>query len=588
MAIKAFTRKTSGPTSSEEFLKDYENLLKRNRGGGSIVGYDTSSNTPMYLGTSVADPMGLGQQVSNKTQDSNTSDVSETVELFNKVLNSLTDETNTNDVMEVYDFLDNYFANELPNLTQEQKQQILPTLGNLINRTGEIINERSVNAEAYGEGLKNPYMPISPKYSNDLSAKENYASGQGFGLLNYQANQTADKALNTATELRDITKKEYEDKKNLLSRMQYGEEYAPLREENKRFNELKQKLVSEGKTDESGRPLDESGRIKLIEGFEYAPDGTVRKVQEETQPNILEGFQKWLGGAKDTARNVVKDIRGATGDTIDALAYAIPGTSNRKDTGFSEWVAGRDTPHTLSAAEPENLQAGTGLSRLRDDMSYSPSYLSSRPDFSQIGLKRAIGNVAGIQDQSALTPKNNVSPDGQSIMGVSRFSKATTPTSNTLPEFKPEEPRRPQMSYSMDDLGRIVDSMMSKGYSNRAEAEAVARADINRFGNEYMPSGGSSMGNVGVGSNNPSVSGSGSNYQGGQSNNNSGTGYTYTPRTSGDPMGLANTANIGTPNYVMPTVGVGSNQPSTQSSNQSSGGLMSTISNLLSNLFRRK
>ena len=71
-----------------------------------------------------------------------------------------------------------------------------------------------------------------------------------------------------------------------------------------------------------------------------------------------------------------------------------------------------------------------------------------------------------------------------------------------------------------------------------------------------MPSGGSSMGNVGVGSNNPSVSGSGNNYQGGQSNNNSGTGYTYTPRTSGDPMGLANTANIGTPNYVMPTVGV--------------------------------
>ena len=53
-------------------------------------------------------------------------------------------------------------------------------------------------------------------------------------------------------------------------------------------------------------------------------------------------------------------------------------------------------------------------------------------------------------------------------------------------------------------------------------------------------------------------------------------------------MTYSNLANIGTSNFVMPTVGVGSNQPSTQSSNQSSGGLMSTISNLLSNLFRRK
>ena len=31
------------------------------------------------------------------------------------------------------------------------------------------------------------------------------------------------------------------------------------------------------------------------------------------------------------------------------------------------------------------------------------------------------------------------------------------------------------MSYSMDDLGRIVESMMSRGYNNRAEAEAVAK-----------------------------------------------------------------------------------------------------------------
>lgn len=586
MAIKAFTRKTSGPTSSEEFLKDYENLLKRNRGGGSIVGYDTSSNTPMYLGTSVVDPMGLGQTVSTKTQDSNTSDVSQTVELFNQVLNSLTDNVDTNDVIQVYDFLDNYFNNELPNLTEEQKKQVLPVISNLLNRTGEIINNRSSNADAYQQGMNNPYTPTLPQYANDSAAKENYAGGQGFGLLNYQTNQTADELLKGYTELRDIYKDEYSAKKALLDRMKYSQEYAPLREENKKYNETKQRLIGEGKIDESGRSLDESGRIKLIEGFEYAPDGTVRKVQEETRPNILDSFQNWLGSAKNTTSNAVKNVRGAVGDTIDAVAYSIPGSDKRKDTGFSEWVAGRDTPHTISAAEPETLQAGTGLSRLREDMSYSPSYLASRPDFGEIGLKRAVGNVAGIQDQSALTPKNIVNPSGQDMTGMSRVSKGGVPMSTILPEIK-QEPKRQQMSYSMDDLGRIVDAMMSKGYNNRAEAEAVAKADLNRYGNEYMPTGGSSSSNIGVGSNQPQTSYENNSYKSG-GKGSSGTSLTYTPRTSSDPMGLANTANIGTPNYIMPTVGVGSNQPSTQSSNQSNGGLMSTISNLLSNLFRRK
>ena len=217
-------------------------------------------------------------------------------------------------------------------------------------------------------------------------------------------------------------------------------------------------------------------------------------------------------------------------------------------------------------------------------MSYSPTALAGRPDFSQIGLKRSIGNVAGIQDQSAITGNKQVSPDGQSISGVSRFSQATAPSSTTIPEsiFSSQE-SRPSRTYSESDLGAIVDSMMSKGYNNRAEAEAVARADINRFGNEYLPSGGSSN-NVGIGSNQPSTQQSGQ-----QSSNNTSRANTYTaPTTSNNAMTYSNLSNIGTPNFVMPTVGVGSNQPSNQSNGSNSNSLMSTISNLLSNLFRRK
>ena len=68
---------------------------------------------------------------------------------------------------------------------------------------------------------------------------------------------------------------------------------------------------------------------------EYANQIQDYKAPEKENTNkVMDEFKNWLSGAKDTASNVVKNVRGATGDTIDALAYAIPGTSNRKDTGF--------------------------------------------------------------------------------------------------------------------------------------------------------------------------------------------------------------------------------------------------------------
>lgn len=43
-------------------------------------------------------------------------------------------------------------------------------------------------------------------------------------------------------------------------------------------------------------------------------------------------------------------VRQAVGNTIDSAAYAIPGSSTRQDTGFSEWVAGGPTTNTKAQA----------------------------------------------------------------------------------------------------------------------------------------------------------------------------------------------------------------------------------------------
>lgn len=587
MAIKAFTRKTSGPTTSDEFLKDYENLLKRNKGGGTFMGYDTSSQTPIYLGTSVADPTGLG---ATPISVSNTGAITD----YSKVDPSEVDiETLTPEE------LAQFYYN--PNLSDLEKNYIINVL-NWMEETSGLIDESTqtnqvadlLNQEASAETQMDSVGNNENIASPVIGPTTRY-SGKYARLTDQQISMFTPDVQESVKLLRDVERTQED--ADVINKYAGKLNSKIEAERQQKTNEAKKYIPNDlnkaygemtGQTpDQIQKNLENSKQAEtwndIPEGFEMNAEGTgiVRKKESNDMGSAINELLSFIG---NKAGEGIKNVRGAVGDTIDSLAYAIPGTSNRKDTRFSEWVAGRDTPHTVSAAEPETAQAGSGLTRLRDDMSYSPNALAGRPDFSQIGLKRSIGNVAGIQDQSAITGNKQVSPDGQSIMGVSRFSQSTTPTSTTLPKFNPQQQEsRPSRTFDQSQLGSIVDAMMSKGYNNRAEAEAVARADINRFGNEYLPSGGSSN-NVGVGSNQPQTQQSGQ-----QSSNNTSRANTYTaPTTSNNAMTYSNLSNIGTPNFVMPTVGVGSNQPSTSSSSSNSNSLMSTISNILSNLFRRK
>jgi hypothetical protein len=588
MAIKAFTRKTSGPTTSDEFLKDYENLLKRNKGGGTFMGYDTSSQTPIYLGTSVADPTGIGGIDQTNLDNSVTDDYSTIDPSFVDISTLTPDE-----------LLQFYTNPQLDENTKLIIEQLVPELSDTtqINQNTDNLNQATNQYEKINQGITDINEQYTPNSETNL-LKRNYSRSVNPTQQRYTGDAaiTDEQIAQLPAEYQDIMRIIRDNARFLQDAPQEIEAIRKANEEQRqKENAVKGTVTNDinqayskmtGQTpDQMQKNLENSKQAEtwndIPEGFEMNAEGTgiVRKKESNDMGSAINELLSFIG---NKAGEGIKNVRGAVGDTIDSLAYAIPGTSNRKDTGFSEWVAGRDTPHTVSAAEPETAQAGSGLTRLRDDMSYSPTALAGRPDFSQIGLKRSIGNVAGIQDQSAITGNKQVSPDGQSISNVSRFSQATAPTSTTLPQFNVQE-SRPSRTFDQSQLGSIVDAMMSKGYSNRAEAEAVARADINRFGNEYLPSGGSSN-NVGVGSNQPQTQQSGQ-----QSSNNTSRANTYTaPTTSNNAMTYSNLSNIGTPNFVMPTVGVGSNQPSTSSSSSNSNSLMSTISNILSNLFRRK
>jgi len=58
---------TQGPKDASAYLKQLEDLLKRNTGQGLFVGQDTSSNIPMYLPGKVVNPTGLSETPSTQT-----------------------------------------------------------------------------------------------------------------------------------------------------------------------------------------------------------------------------------------------------------------------------------------------------------------------------------------------------------------------------------------------------------------------------------------------------------------------------------------------------------------------------------------
>lgn len=588
MAIKAFTRKTSGPTSSDEFLKDYENLLKRNKGGGTFMGYDTSSQTPMYLGTSVSDPTGIGT-INQTNLDNSVTDDYSTIDPSFVDISTLTP-----------DELIQFYSN--PQLDENTKliiEQLIPELSDTtqLDQNIDNLNQSTNQYENINQGINDINEQYTPNSETNL-LKRNYSKTNNPTQQRYTGDAaiTDQQIAQLPAEYQAVMRTTRDNARFLqdapqeLEIMRKANEAQMDKERMARqsVNQTLEKTYGEmtGQTPEQlqknvEKSSEQSQWNDIPEGFELNSEGNgiVRKKESNDIGSAVNELLSFIG---NKAGEGMKNVRQGAGNAVSYLGDK----AGLPEMNWSEKIAGGPTKdyNKSYAAEQDMSQAGSGLTKLRDDMSYSPGALASRPDFSQIGLKRSIGNVAGIQDQSAITGNKQVSPDGQSMSGVSRFNQAATPTSTTLPQFNPQQQEsRPSRTFDQSQLGSIVDSMMSKGYNNRAEAEAVARADINRYGNEYLP-GDTSSSNSGVGSNQPQTQQSGQ-----QSSNNTSRANTYTaPTTSNNAMTYSNLANIGTSNFVMPTVGVGSNQPSTSSSSSNSNSLMSTISNLLSNLFRRK
>lgn len=519
MAIKAFTRKTSGPTSSDEFLSKYEELLKRNKAGKFLTGYEATSQNPMYLEGKVINPSGLGetaQQSAGRTR---------TITTLPEIIDA------------IYSFDPEQVNSIDPSLlTDEEKTQVSQALQDASGQATQ--STENLTAEA-----NKPYIPqINPSspvpQEGDINfigpLQRNYKPQEGTGNADTMWNQGWNEGFNNPD--RPYAGSD----PNAKSGYEAGQNEYKTRSGNTEFNQTMQDTSSLlNQADTAMQP-------------QVAPTATLQQVGESFANRVDENVAKERGMSVDQLREensmqipdyvnpVEKDtVRQAIGN----LVSFIGDKTGLPETGLSEKIAGGPTKEYNKVMATDNMQSGSGLERLKSGEEFTPSTMQSRPDFSSIGLKRSIGNVAGIQDQMASTPNNQSTPSGQTMASVMR---SVQPTQSSNP---------------------VMQSITQ---------------------------------NKGIGSNQPSNQPSN---QGGQSNQSNRSGGTTNVTQSIQPAKSSSTKSSSVSNLFssskstpakmsIPTqnVGVGSNQPAQQSQPQQNivQKVVNSVSSLLSNLFRRK
>jgi len=523
MAITAFTKKQS-PTNSNDFLKNYEELLKRRKSGGVVTGYDTSGNMAMNMGGAIANPTGLDSTVTptaTKTTTNNGINIDDSINSLTELDNIISEgNLSLDDINNVVDYLTNYSNNEFQTLTSEQKAKVMPILNSAMTKIATTVKDVTQNTNSFKTGFENPIGPISPEYANDAQLKSLYGEGQNYGQLINDTNQTADKLLSTATNYRNSLQDEYTQKKNTVNELENNPDVQ-------KFSATKQRLLDEGKIDENGYPIDSSGtRINMNEVPKQDIKGDVWIAPEEQKTSAADMLKEFIGGARQGLGNAVSYIGDKAG---------IP------ENNISELIAGGQTKDYNKAQAADNTpQAGQGVQSLYDQ--YKNGFPNMRPALENVsGIQPVIGNVAGLQDKSMAGSKSTASPSGTPIVptNVARMAVGSNlgVGSNTVNNNNQSSNNYSNNNNSNNNSSN--NNQSNNNSSNKTTSTVTAKT----------------------------------------------TPKTTSKTSTSSGVNLNNLTS--TTNPVSSNVGVGSNNVSTNN-NSSSKSLVSTIASIISNLFKRK
>lgn len=459
MAINNSTfRKVSPPRSADEYLKEIDQLMRLNRGGGLLIGYDTDSNKPIYLPGKVADPTGLNDYAGRPTlnlpeipQNNGNFQIDEEVASLENLL-GLQDEFDAMPAPSTINLPEPYTPPEVDvNTPRLPSEEVLTK--------NAPIKTRSVPVQQYPSG----------------SLGESLAKWASI----------PDSTINALTDPKS---------RELAQGMKRSATYF-FEQENQ---------------------APETTPTPTPENDPQALDMAKNNIRDRMSSMVPQGEDVNLENLSfsEPTVNPIKSARMAMGNFVESIGDAIPGLGEHN---VSEWIAGGPTKHTgqvraaedIDVSEPTQteFQAGAGIQNLQKGVQPGALQQSSRPPISSINpAAPVIGNFAGIPASAVQGANKGMS---QTISNPAQMNPMSNPTIN------PANPQSMSRTASFNQPQSQSYSSSSNNNQSRSSGSSYSpsnnttKAGLNPAPNtsyKYIPPKQPikiPLSNVGVGSNTP-------------------------------------------------------------------------------------
>ena len=416
--LSVFSRKTT-PDNSQEWLAKYDELLRRNRGGGIVQGYDTNSSyRPMVVGGPVADPTGLGQTVS-------------------QVANQPTPESPL-DLSALSDLL----GVDVTNLSPEE---IIPIINDLIDQTQGQTEAIDANLNKLAEPKPVPGASPSPLGQAMMSSPSNNNPQTSTPMMSKPAPYPIASLGNGMVRMSDGSVGKEAEVAPILGMTEFDQMI------NDNNNTLSESERLNSVVPESPKP---TYTPKQVVGALGVSEPTSKLITGVTDENVDQfknplNYPQIKNGIRDSRTQRVDKYRAdqlgltpdqlAERDNIDIADWKAPEPNNFRqglgnavsfigdklgvpESGISEFVAGAPTKdfnkamatdYQISEPDPNmQLQPGAGIDALKGKLQSAQSGgqgIMSKPTMQSIqGMNRSIGEFVG---QSAEAISNAKAPN---------------------------------------------------------------------------------------------------------------------------------------------------------------------------------
>jgi len=409
MANNTPFRKVTPTRSADKYLKELEELMRLNRGGGMLVGYDTDTNRPIYMPGKVANPTGLEGYASKSLLNlpELPQSVPELVPNFGDMnVDQLLDYGSTADIskltpdqlMDLFDAID--FQNN--NIQQNLNAPIdNPNYSAPTNDANPIPSQTSVNpltktnksnfSQPYQDALLSQTPKLPPQGSGTGNADTMWNTGWNIGF-NHPDTPYAGNDINERSGY-ERGQQEYLNRKPTLDFNQYMQvNENNLKNADQILNTPERDFTKNPATQEE---INASGARGLART--HARNLGITEEQLNANNNI--DLPTWT----PEKPNPIKSARMALGNFVEGVGDAIPGLGEHN---ISEWIAGGPTKHSrvmaadnIKISEPGDLnyQAGSGIESLQKGLQPGAVQQSTRPPISSVNpATPMIGNFAGI------------------------------------------------------------------------------------------------------------------------------------------------------------------------------------------------